>query len=448
MILKRSPRLEVSALEDRLAPATLSFSGGSLTVSNPRGALDVAQQATGAFKVTDAGINHGTYFVGNNITINGFNGNDTVTVSLAAGKVLPGTLTVNTFNGHDTVSVNGAGTGRVGGRLNVGGSNGNDLLQVGNASGLTVSGGGTLAMGAGNDSVTVGDGVTFGNTVAATQANNFTLGAAGAPARINGSLSVDNSVDGALGNALTMTAPGAVAGSFFYTGGTGADALDVAGTLHSIAGQRTELVMGEGTNSLNLSGSVGFGTPDSDLIYEGGNNFFSSDSVTFAGTAVVTDDVELNMVEGANFYDLASNFFVGGDFSILAGGDVDDVGVIDAIINGDVSVVLGGGDDSVTFGTLGSGVGSIGGNLAVDVGDGNDGVAVNAFVGGGGGQVTVNLGAGADTFDACDPVNSAYGAATIDLGVDFDFDVSTVLVALAPFTTYLNVGGGDVTTTC
>ena len=121
------------------------------------------------------------------------------------------------------------------------------------------------------------------------------------------------------------------------------------------------------------------------------------------------------MNQGAAVFDFTGNFAVGGDFNLSAGDNGYNLGTFNGAVNGNVSVALGSGNDTVTL---------------------------NLFVGN---TVTVNLGAGADTFTATDQ-DSFYTAATIDLGVDSDLDTGTVTTTLAPFTTFLNVGGGDVTT--
>ncbi len=144
-------RLNLEALEDRWVPATIRFDGSNLTISNlnivaGKSTLTVVQQPSGAFQVKDHGANDGTYFVRGNLTINGNNAADSVSITLdnTAGT-LPGNLYVTAGNGNSTVALTTtAASGVIAGNMTVNLGTGADQVTADPLSGsgakLTIGG--------------------------------------------------------------------------------------------------------------------------------------------------------------------------------------------------------------------------------------------------------------------------------------------------------------------
>ena len=185
-----------------------------------------------------------TTAAGSSNTVNSGNGNDTVTVIAAAAS----NTTVNAGNGNDTVSVSGAGNATI----NAG--NGSDTITV-NSSGnttinsghgsdtITVSGSGSATINTGNGSDIVNlSGSSGANTVSSGNGSDIVLGGSG-----------NDCITG--GNGTDVLSGGA--GNDRLTGGNGSDTLyGGVGNDILLGGNGRDVLIG-GSGSDQVQGSSG-----------------------------------------------------------------------------------------------------------------------------------------------------------------------------------------------
>jgi hypothetical protein len=372
-MLRRDPRsmirraLRVEVLEDRCVPATIFYSGGNLTVSNPihynaagQGVLTLTQDpATGQFTVMDGTFFNGKYKVTGNITVNGSNHADNISVVLdntSGNGTLPGNLTINGLNGDDSIAVDGKvgnASERIGGNLTIDGGYGNDQINVGTTAGITIRG---------NNNTIIGN---YGNDV-------FKLGGSGGRTVIGGALSVystqtvnltnTNILGGQLitlqlapTDAATEFTALALTESGVNTGLTNAAPVTINGgnlndNFSFNAGTTlgtTTITDGAGNDALTLNAKV-----KGNFTYTAGNG---QDTVSIGATAAIQQgsptlpgNLTLTLGNGANIYKIDTGFTVANDFTLNNGnGNLN--AVIGATVGHFLSVNTGTGTNNVTL---------------------------------------------------------------------------------------------------
>lgn len=458
----------IEGLTERIVPAvSVKFLGGSLTITaNPANVannLTVTQQATdGKFVITDGTASVGPYRVTGNITIVSSNASDTINVNLNRGAggtfQLPGFLNINSRNGADTINIRGDGTngGRVGGNVILSTGFSNDTVSItGNGALLSIGGMISANLDSGADTFSLGTtstaagSVVTGKGVSLLRANTVNIGNSGDPVTINGTLSVDNTLDYGITNTLVMgvstsTTQVQVAGNFCYNGGTLIDGIELYGTVQGAPGKNSVINMGQGANSLDINAKIGVGT-SSDLVVTGGAGV---DSITLRDDTVISNDAIFSLGAGDNLYSLNHTFEVNGDMSITAGNGIDAVGVFAGAIGGDLTMSLGNGSNSLTFAGAGTGAAQSASchDFTYNGGDGDDDIIFDADNGAVENSLTVNLGSGSDTFDGTNSGDSSYLTGFIDLGLDVDPDNVIYRSALAAVTEIVNIFPNDTVT--
>lgn len=461
-------RPSLEGLTERIVPAvSVKFIGGSLTITaNPANVsnnLVVTQQAIdGKFVIADGPVSVGPYRVTGNITITSSNANDTIQVNLnrgAAGNFqLPGFLNINSRNGADTVTINSDGTngGRIGGNLILSTGFSNDTVNIGTAGGSISIGGAISAnLDSGLDTFNLGTTGTAANTfvvgrgVTLLRANTVNMGTGTDPVTVNGTVSIDNTLDYGITNRIRFGITGDVlqaraAGNFCYNGGTLIDNIGLYGTIQGAPGKNSVINMGQGTNTLDINAEIGFGTA-SDLIVTGGAGV---DDIAFNDDTKISNDAIFSLGGGDNLYGLNSTFSVDGDMSITAGNGTDAVGIFAGQIGGNLTLSLGNGSNSLTFAgaTTGAAQSASCHDFTYNGGDGVDDITYDANNGAVENSLTVNLGSGSDTFDGTNSGDSSYLTGFIDLGLDLDPDQVTYRSALAAVTEIVNIFPNDTVT--
>jgi hypothetical protein len=363
-------RLAVEALEERWVPATISYNGSTLTISNPTVVsgstnLQVSQQASGLFQVTDNGRNNGLYNP-SNIVIYGSNAPNRITGTLndsAGHGVLRGSLSITGGNGNDTISVDGTvGTESILGGLSADGSNGNDDVAVGTVIGLQVRGTTQLSGGLGNDTVQLGGGASttrfagnlnlhsFQHMPLSTLGTNYTLGAG---LRIDEQLNPNTSSTKPFALNVTLPSGATVPGALQVFGGIFNGTVSLRnGTIGSLVTN-----LGQGNDSVNLTNETVNG--NAALTFGPGDS-----SVTINGGTVINaarrsgGSLALNMGDGGNTYNLGP-FIVYGNVTIstpanaTTGQNITFAGTVNPSTvggtDGNLSVNLGNGNNTFTF---------------------------------------------------------------------------------------------------
>jgi hypothetical protein len=359
--LSTSTRLSLEPLEDRAVPATVVFSNGNLSVSNPQNLvgghtnLQVLQNADGTFTVKDNTSTVGTYHVTGNITISGSNLADLITVTLndsSGNGFLPGSLTIFGNNGNDSINVTGTvGTETIRGNLSVDGGFGNDSMNlgVGTGNGLTVRGNAQFVGNLGNDSVAVGN---TGNTttvrgallVYSTQVETLTnttvLGSA-----LDDLLLSPSSFSSEFSTlSFSMDGNSSIAGQLTINGGPISNTF----TLPNGATLGTTVINGTGNDTLDLGATV-----NGSFTFNSGDG---TDSIRIRNSATITNDLNLNVGNGAITYKLGS-FTVGGNVNLTSGSGNQSITGADsfvATVGGTLTISWGSGTNVFTLGAAGS----------------------------------------------------------------------------------------------
>jgi hypothetical protein len=383
-------RLSLEQLEERAVPATVRLIGGSLFVSNPlitSGADSITLTATGnnQFKVQDGTVSLGTYTVGGNIYIFGSNAKDTITVNLA-GHTFTGNVLVNSGNANDTVTVTGTGGGNViAGNVTFLHGNGNASINLNSMPDSTMTVGGSVVAvntsigglnnfqlgnhGTGSDTITstvVGGSVTLTN-FADNGANAAVHIGAGQRDVIGGSLTISsltsNNVSVFLGAPVSPPP-----GSPDFVDRVG---VTVGGNFSLYAGNGNDTVTFLGSN--RITPSINLGTTingDTNVHFGDGNDYFN-----VAGNSTIDNGGQQTVFEG-NVLFQAGN---GNDSFNLAGGQSQSG--IGARVNGNLTILLGNGNNDLGDETTATNVGNgglnytdsfVGGNLNINVGNGNN----------------------------------------------------------------------------
>jgi hypothetical protein len=385
MSLKTSRRLTVQRLEDRATPSvSTTLINGTLTIrgDNLPNSVLISESAPGKFTVTNNAKTVGTFSF-SNLTVQMGNGADTVELKLATA--LTGNLNVTLGNGTDTFTTANSTLGsKIGGdafvNLGLGGNRpgvnyDQDVLiyNVNIGGNLTVLG----SSGSGAELLDI-EASKIGKTVSVTNIFQTSLGAFDDPARavtVGVDLSVSNyqkNTDGrgdtppaVGGNGLNLYSDTVVNRNVSYTGGSGIDRVllpqDFANaTPVTIGGNVTVNAYG-GVNTLSLgTGAVGVNV-GGNVRFDGGadiDRFFLDSGSTVGG------GVYANLGEGDNQ--------VFGDSIGLGGGGSPFNAEGDGTVNGDVTIILGNGNNFIgSFGLLGNTF-SVGGNLTFQVGNGDN----------------------------------------------------------------------------
>jgi hypothetical protein len=387
---ERRARPTLEPLEDRLCPSlTVHSAHGELDVKGDpsSGTLDIVQTAAGPFQVFDGPSLLGTFSAVKDINVRTGNSPASVSLTLAAGGKLTGSVLIQTGKGSDLVSINGTGTGRIGGDVVV---TGRDLDQafLGNTSAVSV-GGSVLFLGTGDDTFGVGGGSTIGGGVTAlSRAGSFELGFQGG-ARVNGAITVGYTGPG--GNAATLDPGTVVGGSFSYFA----------------AGESNQVTLGGSVKGSAFVGTSGgftgfFLGPDASV---GGNLFYlglGGNNLSVAGSIGGNASLLLGNGDSLYFFDTTSS--VGGNLTVNAGNGTDQ-GFLLGTVHGSLRIVTGNGDNSLLLN------GNINGPVTFQSGTGNDAVTVggtNHYA------LAVHLGKGANTFTYLP--GASLGQATLDFG--------------------------------
>jgi hypothetical protein len=417
--VKTRTRLRIDSLEDRLVPATVFFSGGSLTVSNPMigagGTTSLTLTATGANKiqVMDGTTALGTYAVTGNLTVNGSNAPDSVTVDLA-GFSFTGNVTISTGNGNDTIDMtnSSATAASVAGNVTLSSGLGNDSVSVSSASaGVLKFGSSVLIQDTqGNDSFTFGNGsasTTLSGNLTVNGPNNVQLGQ-GSNDAVGGNITVTQGTHGghlSLEQGLISgTEVLSLGGNFnVFSNNQSADVFlrgeVLSGSLnvHLGAGMGPDPAFGQPGNFFGLSSSPStITTINGDLNYSSGSGADSLD----LGSGVVHGNMGITVGDGnvnISLETFTSQTIINGNLTINAGNGNDLIGPLagdggnQALIGGNVSLRLGNGDDTTSF----NAGGSVGGTITYLSGNGNDSfnlAGAQAY------NVNVTFGNGNDTF--------------------------------------------------
>ncbi len=398
---KFRPMLE--QLEDRRTPSvTLVYSAGNLSISGTpvHGSLNFTQAAANhTVTVKDGSSLLGNFSV-NSITVKTGNAAVTVNVALNAGGFIPGNLSITTGNGADTVLING---GTIKGNLNVNTSGGNDTIDIATSAATTVNGSATIngAAGTGDTgNISTGAVATFNGNTQVLNVNNLTFGNSSNPAVVNGNTQILNSQDGNASNTASLN--GTFNKFVQYVGGTGSDAVTLAGLYNAGSGSPSTSITEKGNGASSLTLATGTEV-DGQLTYTGGlgnNNITLNDAIT--------DSDNFLMGDGSNTVDLGTAT-INGNLFISGGNGGNNLGTFAGTVNGNVSILLGNGTNSFTLGAAGTINGS---NFNYTGGTGVDTVDIEGTLT----NLNVNLGGGTggDTMTLGD--SAVVSAAIIDFG--------------------------------
>ncbi len=422
MLRNRRRLLILEQLEDRMVPASIYYDGSNLTISNPVSTpLQVTQNPSGTFTVTDGSSNNGTYRVSGSITINPSSHLIQVAVTLnnsSGSGTLPGSLTINGGNGNDTFAVNGTvGTEFIGGNLAINDGNGNQLTNIGTSAGLRVGGTTNLYGNYGNDTLNLGGGVgadTFSGNLNIHATQTIPIGNLNQAGfyTIKGGLTIDNVLKSGAAKIMSLglgsfptgvTVPGTL-----RLANTNSDTVslgsDTVGALSINFGLNSSVTLTTSTTGTSVKGNAAIALGGTSTISIDGNAVINANSTAGNG-------LTLTMGAGINSYDLNNPFTVNGNVSISE--PVSDTNgqmiLLGATINptsltstdGNLSVSLGSGNNTFTF----SGSNVFG--ITYNSGIGDDSVTIASTLT----NATRNM-----TFNFGGPRGTGSGSDTVDLG--------------------------------
>jgi hypothetical protein len=450
-MLRRSS-LCVTQLEDRMTPATVGYSAGTLTVTADPGStivvsevLDLNMVPTGQLVVADKGINLfitpgnqlpdalivkpkpgcqdftlsvGTLVSLNTVTVTGAPGS--TKFDLFGNNVVTGNLTFSgtgagndTINIHKGLQIGGNATidlkdgdnvlwldgGVVDGQLSVAGGSGKDVVELGFSDQVMVKGNARFNLGNGSNWLSASAGNMFrvdkdliykGGSGDDTTDFEFEH----APVLILGNLNVNFGAANT-GQNLWKTEKLEVKGNAKFHGGSSSDTVALTGPT-TIYGKLALNLLG-GPNRLDLAGgSVGqvnyVGGAGQDAIHLAADN-----GITVVGSFAATMGNGLNSLSGDGPYQVV----VGTNFAYTGGADDDTVSLAafgtNLYVKGDATAALGGGGKNV-FKTWASKSLTVNGHLAMTSAAtlGTSSIflhGTNTF-----GTLSVNLGNGSNTF--------------------------------------------------
>jgi hypothetical protein len=384
MNLRKTRRLALHRLEDRTTPSvSVSLISGTLTIrsDNLPNSVLVSETSPGKFTVTANTKTVGTFSFSN---LNVFMGNGADTVELKLATALTGNLNVQLGNGTDVFTTANSTIGsRVGGtalvNLGLGGQRPGDTYDqevnwenVNVGTNLTVLG----SAGSGAELLNV-EASKIGGTLSVTNIYQTALGDPDDPARAVG-VAVDLTVNnvqkntdtrsdtpfGFGGNGLTLNSDTVINRNLGYTGSNGIDRVFLpaipSGTPVTIGGNVNVNVGDGANNSLVLgTGSVGANI-NGNLTFSGGVGI---DRFIMDSGSSVAGNVYLSLGEG-------NNQVFGDSIGLGVTGPFNPLG--DATVGGDLTVVLGNGDNFIgSYGIDPSSL-TVGGNLSIRVGNGNN----------------------------------------------------------------------------
>lgn len=375
----KHPFSSIEALESRIAPAALSAKllAGVLTITgDPLAATVTVAQTGGTIEVLDGATSLGV-----------FNGTKSIDFNLVGGAVVNLGLIGNGLAGLCKIAAHGATTVNVftgshlNGGLTVTGDVNAQTLNLGN----DVVIGKTLALkgGGGVDTITIGNGGTIGGNLVLASVESGSFNANSVATAIAGSLKVNNAGDPLSVAILTTQSTGlTIGGGVSYVGGNLNDNLFLsAGITKSV-----RFVDTLGDNSLGVSF---FSVIHGSVNVTGG---VGSDTVNIQG-GTIDGNVTLNFAGGNNnfFYGIGSQLTIGKNLTIT-GGSGDDkwqTGGAGLTVGNNVSVKLGNGTNTIIAGVSISGT-----SLVVTTGSGTDTVSIDGT--GSSVAAIISLGAGSD----------------------------------------------------
>jgi hypothetical protein len=402
--VRRPARLALERLESRDCPSlAVTLFGGSLTVrGTPLGALSINEPSPGGrLTVTDNGHSLGTYAVGGDLRLNLASHPNTVTVDLG-GNTFAGSVLISLGNGDPAGDLVAVQNGTVGGNVTFLGGSGREAESVGRptlfAVPLTVrgnveavgkvSGGGALGP---RNALLLGPGSTVGGDVTAVQFGFVAVGQQGrALTAVGGNLNVNDSGSGAplrvnlfgdVGKSVSVTGTALQDAFFLQPAGPGVGG-NVGGDLSVDLGPG-----GEGGDIFGVGPDMVGG--NTTLTTLGTPNVFPPGGFIVAGT--FDGSLTVKMGEGANFFafDQAS---VGGNLSVT-GGNGNDSATLHGTVGGDLSFHFGnGGAVAVTVFTAPAAL------LRWASGNGNDVLTLAPTASGTGWNVDVRFGSGEGSF--------------------------------------------------
>ncbi|MEW4529462.1 hypothetical protein [Maioricimonas sp. JC845] len=406
-----SRKLNVEALEERvLLAGSITFVGIQFVPGLGQTAVFVGSGTDVELTIENDGV--GNYVLtgapGTTLNVGAFSGS-TFTTSAAQTAAVNGgvavafdfsTNTASTLNvgsgvldvnfqsdmgirggvGIDTVNI--IGDSQIAGNLITDLGLGNDVVDMSDGAfpdATAVGGNATLGLGDGDNTVTLGQDIDGNLTVTAGNGSDTVLGETNGDLEGNATLNLGSGTN-------TVTLMGSFEANADLTvnsdGGsdtvTLSDSADVDGNL--------TLNLGEGTNTVNLINSSGV---DGDLTVTSGSG---ADTVTLSDSAFVGGALGLMLGDGINsvlLEDSTSAF----DLNVMTGTGSDSVLITDtAVVTNNVNASLGAGVDD--FDLLGTA--TIGGNLMLDTGAGDD--LANFLAAGTSifGSTNINLGTGND----------------------------------------------------
>ncbi len=382
---KQQAILALEELENRWVPASISFYGGNLNVTNiVSNQLTVMQDGTTAnkFSVQDGAGSKFTFQGVSNITINDV-GPHNVTVD-TNGNNYTGNLIVNVQNGSDTVGiVNSTGTGAILGNVTLTTKFGSDTVSLG----TNFFGSLTLANSNAISSLTVGS-PTIKGALSITGIPSVTI--TSAVTAIKGGLSIQ---DGGISSSTITIQGGSGAGTMIgnylnITGGSLADSLTIGSGNITVNGN-TSLTLGQGSDTFSLS-STG-------SVFNGSFSFTSgagADTVTKAGGNTFNGSVGFNLGNGTDTLTLGTDAAVNGNLSITEGNGNALITVNTAVVNGNLIMSLGQGSDTVSVANSPSG--GLG-TFFLTALNGNNSVTINPAAAGTSWNINFNFGTGANT---------------------------------------------------
>jgi len=421
-------RLSLRALEDRVTPATAAYSALTQTLTVIAAQADqlvvsaIPNKPTGYLSVTETQAN-ATVFKSDvknqavRILVVQFGNTNTGSLTLDATSRIGGSLIVGGGTGVTTVDV----AGTVGGNIAY---NANPTPGLGAVDQVTLEPSATVG---GNVALVLGDGPNTvrlrGGTVRGNLAVTGSTGVDTIQVTEAGDLTVNGSVAFNLGNGNnTVLGVGTrqfqVGGNFIYAGGTGNDVFDLdgSGTILDVRGD-ARFTLGTPTgfdaNQANFEALYA-----RNATFSGGAG---ADSIEVSGTLGVTANLTVTPGNGENSF--TSNLLgsgantIGGSFTYAGGANGDAVSLDNTVVGRNVAVALGesfgGGVATFSTGLHGPGPVTVYGNLKVTTGptSASDVQLDRLYVGGG---LTVLGGAGQNAV-GMDDINVA-GATLISLG--------------------------------
>ncbi|MDL2210754.1 hypothetical protein LJC26_08125, partial [Desulfovibrio sp. OttesenSCG-928-O18] len=389
-----------------------------------------------------------------------------------------GTVSIDLGAGNDSMEITGNVVANFNGVTSISLGAGNDFLGVtGNVTGRDGAGL-TINLGDGVNTLDVSGYVSTSTVSLGKNNDSVLIGSAGAATSYEYATGYTEIKDTGGHNAITIT--GGTKGAMLHstlTLGAGNDAVDIAGNVTGAGGPGVKITLGDGVNTLNVSGyaststislgkhsdSVRIGSAEASASYEyatgyteikdtGGHNTITitggtggamRNSTLTLGTGNDVVDITGNVV-ATGFNKTTINLGAGNDFLSVAGN-------ISAITNGTVAMNLGAGDDTMQItGGIGAGTRA---HFSLDLGAGNDSLSVGGDVSASFyDDVFIDLGAGNDTLSIAGNVSAIeYSVTTIALGAGNDSlsiagkvsagDSCTVIIDLDAGNDTLSIGG-------